>query len=203
MAYRNGTYVAFDGCGTTDPTDGDMKYYRMLQAWSSNEDIDFSFSDSHKKTYAVKDTSLIEETLKPRLLERVRNSKNMLLILSENTSWNRGLLNYEIEKAVDEYDIPIIVVYPGRNNILRDVKGWYELFYGSDYKLYRRTINLSSFWPKALSVRIRNGSARCIHIPFKKEPILKAIGQFPSSTNELTSSYHFYSPETYEKWNLI
>lgn len=33
MGYRNGTYVAFNGMGTTDPTKGDMKYYGLIQKW--------------------------------------------------------------------------------------------------------------------------------------------------------------------------
>lgn len=36
MAYRNGTYVAFDGQATTNPTQSDMKYYGLLQKWSNN-----------------------------------------------------------------------------------------------------------------------------------------------------------------------
>ena len=30
MAYRNGIYVAFNGCGTTKPTDSDIKYFNLL-----------------------------------------------------------------------------------------------------------------------------------------------------------------------------
>ena len=30
MAYRNGTYVAFDGNGQVDPTKGDLKYPGVL-----------------------------------------------------------------------------------------------------------------------------------------------------------------------------
>lgn len=33
MAYRNGTYVAFDGNGQNDPTKGDLKYLGILRAW--------------------------------------------------------------------------------------------------------------------------------------------------------------------------
>lgn len=32
MAYRNGTYVAFDGNGQNDPTKGDLKYLGILRA---------------------------------------------------------------------------------------------------------------------------------------------------------------------------
>lgn len=49
MAYRNGTYVAFNGMGTTNPTEGDMKYYGLLQKWGNEKSLDFKFSDSHKK----------------------------------------------------------------------------------------------------------------------------------------------------------
>lgn len=31
MSYRNGTYVAFDGNDTTDPTKSDMKYYGFIK----------------------------------------------------------------------------------------------------------------------------------------------------------------------------
>lgn len=116
MSYRNGTYVAFDGNDTTDPTKSDMKYYGLLQSWNSNKNIEFSFSDSHKKTYQVNDSSQIE-TLKARLQERMRNSKNMLIIISEDTNWNRGMLNFEIEKAVDYYNIPLIIAYAKYNKI--------------------------------------------------------------------------------------
>ncbi len=57
MAYRNGTYVAFNGCDTTDPTKGDLKYYGLLQAWNKSRNFDFTFSDSHKKTCSVSDES--------------------------------------------------------------------------------------------------------------------------------------------------
>lgn len=110
MAYRNGTYIAFDGNGTTDPTKGDLKYYGLLKKWNISRKYELNFSDSHQKTYQVKDNSQ-KATLQNRLLERIRNSKNILIILSEDTNWNRGMLNYEIEKTVDYYKLPLIVAY--------------------------------------------------------------------------------------------
>ena len=32
MAYRNGVYVAFNGCNTTDPTQSDIKYFNIMKA---------------------------------------------------------------------------------------------------------------------------------------------------------------------------
>lgn len=184
MAYRNGTYVAFDGNGTTDPTKGDMKYYGLLQSWNTNDKLELHFSDSHKKTYQVRDSST-EETLKRRLLERMKNSKNMLLIISDDTNWDRGMLNFEIEKAVDYYEIPIIVAYTGYKKIL-------------NAKL------LEDKWPKALYERINNSTAKCIHIPFSEKCIAEAINQFSvNNTNDkLTSPLHVYSEKAYEYWGI-
>jgi hypothetical protein len=182
MSYRNGTYVAFDGNATTDPTEGDMKYYGLLQKWNISKNFDLNFSDSHKKTYQVRDSSKIQ-TLQSRLLERMRNSKNMLLIISKDTSWDRGMLNFEIEKAVDYYKLPIIVAYTGYDYIL----------------------NPSSHeakWPKALYERIKNQSAKCIHIPFKEKAITEAVSQFSinNKENQLTSSLHYYKESVYKGW---
>ena len=66
---RTGTYVAFDGLGQSDPTKSDFKYYATLQAWTRNINIDFRFTDSHSKTYAVRDNSL-KSTLYARIRER-------------------------------------------------------------------------------------------------------------------------------------
>jgi hypothetical protein len=182
MANRTGTYVAFDGNGTTNPTEGDMKYYALLQNWNSSNKFDLKFSDSHKKTYQVKDKSSIE-TLKSRLLERMRSSKNMLLIISEDTNYDRGMLNFEIEKAVEVYKIPIIVAYTRYNYIL----------------------NPSSHeakWPKALKERINNNSAKCIHIPFKEKAIAAAVSQFNIHNKEveLTNPLHYYAEKLYKEW---
>lgn len=185
MAYRNGTYVAFDGNGTINPTQGDMKYFGLLRSWNTSNLIDFTFSDSHKKTFQVRDSSL-KRTLQARLLERMRNSKNMLLIISEDTNWDRGMLNFEIEKAVDFYEIPIIVAYTGYNCILNPQA-------------------LSEKWPKALHQRIINQTAKCIHIPFKQKSIKAAISQFSvnNKKDQLTLPLHFYNEDAYRQWGYI
>ena len=186
MGYRNGTYVAFDGQGTTNPTESDIRYYGLLRRWDSSKSYSFTFSDSHEKTNSVRDTSKIE-TKKSKLLERMKNSKNMIVIISEDTNWDRGLLNYEIEKAVDYYKIPLIVAYTKYNSILN-------------------VDALKDKWPKALKERIEKGTAQCIHIPFKEKAILSAISQFSvhsQGENILTGSKHFYSKETHKNWGYI
>lgn len=186
MVYRNGTYVAFDGQATTNPTKSDMKYYGLLQQWNANSATGLIFSDSHKKKYQVKDTSL-RKTLETRLIERLKNSKNFLLILSDETNWDRGMLNFEIEKAVDKFQLPIIVAYTGHESILNPSQ-------------------LSSKWPKNLASRINNRTAKCIHIPFKKAAIVSAISQFSihnTGNNILTGPLHYYNKEAQRNWGYL
>ena len=182
MAYRNGTYVAFNGCGTTDPTEGDLKYYALLKAWNKSHRFDFSFSDSHEKTYSVVDTSK-KETLKNRLLERLRNSKQFLLIITKNSSWNRGILNWEIEKAVDNYGIPIIVAY-------------------TMCEIVKNTSPYKKYWPSKLKEKIDAGEVKTIHIPFKQAIIIEALEQFDIK-NKPKYTITVYNDSVYKKHGII
>ena len=147
MSYRNGIYVAFNGCGTTNPIDSDIKYFNLLKAWAKNTSIDFTFNDSHSKTYQVRDTSK-EETLKRRLLERLANSKSLLLLITENSCKSRGWLNWEIDQAVTRFNLPVIVVY----TMTKD----------SDFN----PLTLRQYWPSSLRNLIDKEIVRSIHIPF-------------------------------------
>ena len=162
--YRNGVYVAFDGQGTTNPTQSDIKYYNLLKLWAAQEDL--IFSDSHKKTGAVRDSSAID-TLKRRLRERLSKSKSMFLILSEETNYDRGVLNYEIEQAIDTYKIPLIIAYTGK-------KG----------QIAVNSSDIKNRWPRALIDRIDNNDVTCVHIGFEKEIIKRAISQISVHDNK-------------------
>jgi len=187
MSYRNGTYVAFDGQGTTNPTESDLRYLGLLRSWNESKGYELHYSDSHLKTYKVLDNSE-RKTLENRLMERMRNSKNMLIILSEDTNYDRGMLNFEIEKAVDFYKIPLIVAYTDCNYILNAKE-------------------LSDRWPKALKERINNRTAKAIHIPFKEKAIMNAISRFGVNSNDekdtLKSSLTTYSEKTYALWGYL
>ena len=146
---RTGTYVAFDGQGSTDPTESDIHYFNLLKAWNKSGSIDFRFTNSHEKTYQVRDSSS-KATFFNRLETRLSASKNFLLIISDKTNYDRGILNWEIEKAVDYYELPIIIAYPG-------------------YSKIGAPSELNSMWTKSLAERIKNERAHCIHIPFKTD----------------------------------
>ena len=177
MAYRNGTHVAFDALGETDPTKSDFRYYSIIEAWSTGKNIDFRYVNSHDKTYAVRDYSL-RSTLTARIRARLAASKNCLVILSSRTRKTGSVLSYEIQRAVDYYKIPLIVTYTGYCQIMAPQQ-------------------LSNQWPMALGARIRNRDARAIHIPFKKGAILDAISQFAVQKDNLEGSLHYYSKEAH------
>jgi len=173
MAYRSGTYIAFHAGGTTDPTASDMKYYRMIQAWHSNDNIEFKCVNSHDKASAVRDTSL-KETLKRSLIERLKNSRNFLLIVTDQTKKDTDWIPFEIAQAVDNYELPIIAAYPGYPKILNPAA-------------------LRSLWPTALASRIDNGTAKVIHVPFARGFIDDAIGTFGVNDEMPPNGLWFYS----------
>src|SRR6266478_8245904 len=102
MAYRNGTYVAFHADGTNKPGESDIDYYNLMKAWAAKTDDEFTMINSHDKASAVRDNSL-RTTLRNSLLERLRNSKNMVLVIGVTTRLDTDWVPFEIEKAVDIY----------------------------------------------------------------------------------------------------
>ena len=100
MAYRNKTYIAFDG-------DKDMHYYRLMTAWSENERFSLNFSNAHDLNTA-RDSSQ-EESIKAQLRERFANSKLLIVLIGENTKYLTKFVKWEIETAI-RLDLPIIGV---------------------------------------------------------------------------------------------
>ena len=130
----------------------------------------------------MNDSSLIS-TLKNRLLERMRSSKHILLIATEFASINRGLLNWEIEKAVELYGLPIIVIYP-------------------EYDYINQPSLLSNRWPEKLIEYIEQDKVKTIHIPFKQSIIDQAINDF-SIHNPPQYNVTIYSDKVYKEHGLI
>lgn len=100
MAYRNKTYVAFDG-------DNDMKYYNLMKAWKQSDNTEFNFYDAHDLNNALDSSK--EETIKAKLRERMNNSKVFVLLIGEHTKYLYKFVRWEIEEAIKR-DLPIIVV---------------------------------------------------------------------------------------------
>ncbi|WP_282062149.1 TIR domain-containing protein [Roseobacter litoralis] len=183
MANRTGTYFAFDGLGQADRSKSDLKYYTVVQGWNAVKGIDFKFVNSHEKASAVRDTSKLE-TLKASIRLRLAASKNMVVIISSDTRKSGSLLSWEIEKAVDHYELPLIVAYAGYTSILDPSA-------------------LSSRWPGTLATRISNETAQAIHIPFKKDAMLEAIRRFTVSGEAIGGSLVTFTKQAHIDWGYL
>ena len=109
MAYRNKTYVVFNADPLKDETGtikGDMRYYRTLQMWRNNDDIDFDFHDAHELNNLRVGSS--DEQIRRKLRERMANAKMLIVIVGKYTRFQHKFVRWEIEIALDA-GIPIIV----------------------------------------------------------------------------------------------
>ena len=167
MAYRNGNYSAFyvdepfseSNLGAASTRD--FNTYNLFRAWKS-ADESFPFNDSHDKNYNVRDGSDWEKTLKPRLHDRLRNSKNIILILSSVTHNSRALRE-EIDYGINTCGLPVIVVYP-------DYKEKGDI--AKDNKITQKVKNL---WDKLPIFRDSLDKVPTIHVPYKKDLIKRAL----------------------------
>jgi hypothetical protein len=100
MAYTNKTYVAFDA-------DNDIHYYRLMQAWTKNDNTSFNFYDAHDLNNLMPWST--EETIKTKLAERLLSTKVFILLVGNNTKYLYKFVRWECEQAIKRR-IPIIVV---------------------------------------------------------------------------------------------
>ena len=164
---RNGNYCAFyvaepfseSGLGANATKD--FVYYNMIRAWKG-KDSSFPFIDSHDKNYNVRDGSDWETTLKLRLRERLRESKNIVLFLSEKTVSSRALRE-EIDYGINDQGLPVIVVYPdydSKASLLED---------GSLKK------EIKNLWDNVPIFRDSMDKVPTLHIPMKQDIIKMAL----------------------------
>ena len=169
MAYRNGNYSAFyvkepfneNNLGAHSTKD--FVYYNLVRAWKG-DDSTFPFIDSHNKNYNVRDGSDWEKTLKPRIRDRISNSKNLILFLSSITKNSRALRE-EIDYGINTKGLPIIVVYPEHSEKS-------DIINCSSNTIRQQIKNL---WDKLPVFRDSMEDVPTLHVPNKKALIKKAL----------------------------
>ena len=169
MAYRNGNYSAFYvkepfsesnlGASATK----DFVYYNLLRAWKG-ADSSFPFIDSHNKNYNVRDDSDWEKTLKPRIHDRINNSKNLILFLSSITKNSRAIRE-EVDFGINSNLLPVIVVYP-------DYSKKSDIINCSSETIKQQIKNL---WDNLPIFRNSMGKVPTIHLPNNKSLIKRAL----------------------------
>lgn len=101
MAYRNKTFVSF--------ASEDIRYYRLMTAWSINRRIDFNFHNAHDMNVA-RDSSQ-PETIYRRLRERLNNTKQIVMLIGDVTRRKAampGTFLYYESKVIETLDIPVV-----------------------------------------------------------------------------------------------
>lgn len=185
MSDKNGNYCAFYVAEPfSESTLGahstkDFIYYNLLRAWKG-KDPSFPFNNSHDKTYSVRDGSDWESTLKPRLQERLRKSKNIILFLSENTVNSRALRE-EIDYGINTLGLPVIVIYP-------DYDSKESLLLNNSLKLV-----IKNLWNKLPVFRDSASKVPVLHVPMNKELISIALNNngFMVSTKKDPDEYAY------------
>ena len=167
MPARNGNYAAFYVGEPFNPSSlgahatKDFCYYSTLRMWKG-ADSSFPFIDSHATTYNVRDSSDWETTLKPRLRERLRASKNVVLFLS-STTLNSRALREEVDYGINSQELPVIVIYPEYNTDESLV---------NDGSLKRSVKNL---WDELPVFRDSMHTVPTLHVPMLKTSITRAL----------------------------
>lgn len=167
MAYRNGNYSAFYVAEPFNESNlgasatRDFVTYNMLRMWKG-QDSTFPFNDSHNKNYNVRDGSNWEYTLKPRLRERIRNSKNIVLVLSSVTKNSRALRE-EIDYGINDQGLPIIVIYPeySEKSDIASLSGIKQ--------------QIKNLWDNLPVFRDNMYKVPTLHVPYKKDLIRSAL----------------------------
>lgn len=111
MAYRNKTYIVFDG-------DNDMHYYRLMTAWKANDGFSLNFHNAHELNTA-RDSSQ-EESIKQQLRVRFANSKLLVVLIGANTKYLTKFVKWELEVAL-RLGIPIVGVNLNMNRQMDDL----------------------------------------------------------------------------------
>lgn len=188
MAYRNGNYSAFyvkepfneNNLGAHAAKD--FVYYNLLRAWKG-ADATFPFIDSHNKNYNVRDGSDWEKTLKPRIHDRISQSKNIVLFLSSVTVSSIALRE-EIDYGINTNGLPVIVVYP-------DYSEKSDIINCASKTIRQQIKNL---WDKLPVFRNSMGSVPTLHIPNKKALIKKALQESGFMVNTKNNPDTYFYP---------
>jgi hypothetical protein len=187
MPTTNGNYAAFYVASPFNSSTlgahatPDFRYYNQLRMWKG-ADSSFPFVDSHETTYQVRDDSDWEGTLKPRLRERLRASKNIVLFLSRNTQASRALKE-EIEYGIGSLGLPVIVIYPELTTLASLRRG--DTF----------STAVTELWEQLPVFKRLMSSVPTVHVPLLKDPIARALKNeaFMLATKGELGAY-FYPP---------
>ncbi|MDI9473114.1 MAG: hypothetical protein QM221_09415 [Bacillota bacterium] len=155
----------------------DFCYYNTLRMWKG-KDSSFPFIDSHNKNYNVRDDSSWE-TLRNRLRERLRGSKNIVLFLSSITYESKALKE-ELEYGMGTLGLPVIVIYPdyAEESDIADIGGIKH--------------NIKYLWNRVPTFEKYMNNVASIHVPMKQLLIKYALNDKDYMVNTMGKGTQYY-----------
>ena len=91
-------YVCFD-------SDNDFPYFRMMQTWNLNDNIDFIFGQDLRNPRVESS----EKEIKDKFKKEIQSAEAFVVLIGESTRYLRKFVYWEMEQAL-ELEKPIIGV---------------------------------------------------------------------------------------------
>ena len=77
----------------------DIRYYRLMQAWKANENIDFNFADCQLHSEINSEN---ETYIKRKCRERINMAGKYVLLIGEDTKSKHKYVRWEAEVAIEK-----------------------------------------------------------------------------------------------------
>ena len=87
----------------------DIHYYRLMQAWKANKNIDLNFTDCQLNTQVNSEN---EEYIKRECRERINMAGKYLLLIGQDTKSKHKYVRWEAEVAIEKGCTIIGSVHP-------------------------------------------------------------------------------------------
>jgi hypothetical protein len=95
----------------------DIRYYRLMQAWKVNENIDFNFTDCQLQDEINSEN---EDYIKRKCRERINMAGKYLLLIGQDTKSKHKYVRWEAEVAIEKGCTIIGVNLDGSRSMDRD-----------------------------------------------------------------------------------
>lgn len=157
----NSTYIAFDAAGVIDHEHSNLKFFHQMMRWQKDSPAHFNFRNTEEIDFSSMHDDLVDSTLKSRMLSRMKDADNLVVVASPLLNVESPILNWQISRAVNRFRLPVIVCYVGLDKVdeqtIRDHWNWL---------------------PNKIRKYIGRDSAFMAHIPLTKDKLERALDSF-------------------------
>tara|TARA_B100000787_G_C16136719_1_gene270011 strand:+ start:235 stop:858 length:624 start_codon:yes stop_codon:yes gene_type:complete len=182
MPFRNGTYVITDIDSSKSVGSG-ASQLSSLNSWLEFQGFKLKDRNSFENKASLAFNST-KKKLAHNIVAQLKSSKQCVLILSKNTKKSKNVIPFEITYAIDECQLPLIIMYP-------------------DFESVTSPQKLSMYWPEELKIRIETRQVKAVHIPFSDQPARDALRRFHINGRQaLPNGYAHFNASAYQEWGL-